>query len=170
MGNCTGHSHQSAPNGNQQQTEAGVWLIIIYKSISGLLSVIVGIAFLGLANQDLTAIGQTIGSKLQLDPNNPLVGTIIELVSQITPQHLGTLALISFGLGALAIMGAFGLWLGKNWGDYLVIINVALFLPFLIVGLLTSFDFISLMILVLDVSIIWYLAARLWRKRAQEAG
>ena len=170
MGNSTDHPKQSSPNGNQQQTEAGVWFIIIYKFISGLLSVIVGIAFLGLANQDLMAIGQTIGSKLQLNPDNPLISAIIELVSQITPQQLGALALISFILGALSITGALGLWLGKNWGDYLVIFTVAVFMPFLVAGLVTDFDVVTLIIFILDVAVVWYLVARLLRKRAREPG
>jgi uncharacterized membrane protein (DUF2068 family) len=158
-----------SPNG-KQQTETGVWLIIIYKFISGLLSIFVGMVLLGLSDEDLMAIGQTIGNKLQLNPNNPLIGAIIELVSQITPQQLGALALISFILGALSITGALGLWLGKNWGDYLVIITVAVFMPFLIVGLLTDFDPVSLIIFILDVAVVWYLVARLLRRRAQDAG
>ena len=169
MGNFTDHPTQSSPN-RKQQTETGVWLIIIYKSISGLLSIFVGIVLLGLADEDLMAIGQTIGSKLQLNPNNPLIGALIELVSQITPQQLGALALISFTLGALSITGALGLWLGKNWGDYLVIITVVVFMPFLIVGLLTGFDLVTLIIFFLDVAVIWYLVARLLRRRTQDAG
>ena len=77
--------------------------------------------------------------------------------------------LISFGLGAKAITGSLGLWLGKSWGDYLVVVNVALFLPFFVVGLMTDSELVTFIIFLLDVAVVWYLVARLLRRRAQKA-
>jgi uncharacterized membrane protein (DUF2068 family) len=166
MANSTNSSDTSSATAGHKQTGLGTWLIVIYKSISGLVSIFVGIVFLGLVDEDLTAIGEEIGSKLGLNPDNPLISAFADFVSQISPQQLAVLAVISFVLGTLSITGAIGMALGKDWGDILVIITVSIFLPIAIAGLITSFDIITLILLLVDLTILSYLVVRLRRKRS----
>ena len=140
------------------------WGIIIYKLVSGMLSLFVGIALLGLMDEDLTAIGQSIGDALGLNPNNPLVSAIATLVSSITPQTLAVLALISFSLGALSVAGAIGMWMRKDWGDILIIITLAIFVPIEVFSMLSDFSVITLIIFILDVTILAYLINKYLKK------
>ena len=141
------------------------WGIIIYKFISGLVSLFVGVAFLGLMDENLTAIGESIGSALGVNPDNPLVSAIATLVSSVTSQELAALAIISLSLGVLSVAGAIGMWMHKDWGDILIIITLAIFIPIEVMSLLSGFSIVTLIIFILDVTILVYLINKYIRKK-----
>lgn len=96
-----------------------------------------------------------------------IVTRVIKWLLGLGPIQFRIFGLAAIGYAALYAVQGFGLWFGKRWAEYLVVIETCLLLPFDSWELLHRFSALKLAVLVVNVVIVVYLI-RLLLRHAQK--
>jgi len=97
---------------------------------------------------------------IPLVENHPGLGGAARRITDASPGRIQLAALIAAGYAALFTVEGVGLWLGKAWAEYLVIVVTGSFLPFEIYELARRFTAVRLGTLIVNVAIVAYLVVR----------
>lgn len=96
-----------------------------------------------------------------------IVTRLINWLLGLGPTQFRIFGVAAIGYAALYAVQGVGLWLGKRWAEYLVVIETCLLLPFDSWELLHRFSALKLAVLVANVVVVVYLI-RLLRRHAQK--
>ena len=97
---------------------------------------------------------------LRVDPDNRYVHGLLVRAFRVTPKQLKELSLGTFLYAGLFATEGVGLLLRKRWAEYFTIVTTSLFIPLEIFELARHFTVTKLMVTLVNVLIVWYLAAR----------
>lgn len=75
----------------------------------------------------------------------------------ISPQHLYDIGFLLVGYTTLEAFEMVGLWFAKRWAEYLTFLATLVFVPVEVYELSTSFSWLKLVILILNLAIVLYL-------------
>jgi uncharacterized membrane protein (DUF2068 family) len=104
-------------------------------------------------------------AELREDPHDLLANWLIRLLPQVSRSALLTLALISLGYLMLQSVEAAGLWLGRLWVEWLILVETAAFLPYEFYEIVRQPTVFKAAVLAVNVVILIYLAQRRLRPR-----
>jgi uncharacterized membrane protein (DUF2068 family) len=143
------------------------WLFLIglFKLAKGLGLLIVGFGLLRLMHRDVASVAQRWIDVLRVDPDNRFIHRALLKVFNVTPKQLRELSVGTFVYAAIFLTEATGLLTRRHWAEYMTLISTGLFIPLEAWEIHRHFTMLKLGVTVVNVVIVWYLAARLRRGR-----
>lgn len=142
------------------------WLLLIglFKLFKGVSLVIIGFGLLRLLHRDVAEVTQHWIEVLRVDPDNRFIHRALMKVFNVTPKQLKELSAGTFVYSAIFLTEGTGLLLRKHWAEYMTLISTGLFIPLEIYEIHRHFTMMKLGVTLVNVLIVWYLAARIKRK------
>jgi uncharacterized membrane protein (DUF2068 family) len=153
-------------SGERQQargSQSSSWVLVligIFKLFKAMLLVAVGIGAFRLLHRD---VAQTVThwiEVLRVDPDNRFVHGILVRIFRVTPKQLRELSVGTFLYAGLFATEGVGLLLRKHWAEIFTIVTTGGLIPLEIAEMARHFTPVKLGVLVVNVLIVWYLAAR----------
>jgi uncharacterized membrane protein (DUF2068 family) len=143
------------------------WLFLIglFKLAKGLALLIAGFGLLRLMHRDVASVVQRWIEVMRVDPDNRFIHRALLKVFNVTPKQLKELSVGTFVYAAIFLTEATGLLTRKHWAEYMTLISTGLFIPLEAWEIHRHFTMLKLGVTVVNVVIVWYLAARLRRGR-----
>jgi uncharacterized membrane protein (DUF2068 family) len=135
-------------------------LIGLFKLFKALLLIAVGIGAIKVLHKDLANTVIHWVRVLRVDPDNQYVHRILERIFRITPKQLKELSVGTFLYAGVFATEGMGLLLHKRWAEYFTIIATGGLIPLEIYELARHFTVTKLVVALVNVLIVWYLAAR----------
>ena len=142
------------------------WLFLIglFKLAKGVSLLIVGFGLLRLMHRDVASVVQHWIEVLRVDPDNRFIHRALLKVFNVTPKQLKELSVGTFVYAAIFLTEATGLLTRKHWAEYMTLISTGLFIPLEVWEIHRHFTMLKLGVTVVNVAIVWYLAARIKRR------
>jgi uncharacterized membrane protein (DUF2068 family) len=144
--------------------ELWIFLIGVFKLFKGITLVILGFGLLRLLHRDIAAVAEHWIEILRVDPENRFVHRALLRVFNVTPKQLKALSVGTFVYAAIFLTEGTGLLARKHWAEYMTLISTALFIPLEIYEIYRHFTILKVVVTIVNLLIVWYLAARLKRR------
>jgi uncharacterized membrane protein (DUF2068 family) len=150
-----------------QKQSSDVWIVLIgiLKLIKGIGLLILGVGLLKMMHRDVAAVAAHWIEVLRLDPENHYIHSALARVFRVTPKQLRELSAGTFIYSAVFLIEGAGLILRKHWAEYLALVTTGLFIPLEVYEIYHRFTWIRVAVLIVNVAIVWYLAARIKRRK-----
>jgi uncharacterized membrane protein (DUF2068 family) len=148
---------------NQRSGSPLLVLIGIFKLFKALMLIAVGIGALRFLHKDAGSTVTHWIQVLRVDPDNRFVHNVLAKIFRVTPKQLRELSLGTFVYAGLFAIEGTGLLLRKRWAEYFTIVTTSGLIPLEVVELVRHFTVTKLAVLIVNVMIVWYLAARVRR-------
>jgi len=142
------------------------WLFLIglFKLAKGLSLLIVGFGLLKLLHRDVASVTEHWIEVLRVDPDNRFIHRALLKVFNVTPNQLKELSVGTFVYAAIFLTEGTGLLARRHWAEYMTLISTGLFIPLELWEIHRHFTMLKLGVTVVNVLIVWYLAARIRRR------
>ena len=160
---ATGARKQPSP-----EHRRGLLLIGLFKLSKAALSVALGVGALKLLHRDIAAVVLHIAEVLRIDPENHLVGLLLNKADLIGTSDLRHFSVITFTYAALCLIEGTGLMLEKHWAEYFTVTLTTLALPWECFELYKEFTVPRVTLLVLNLAVLAYLIWLLRRELHRE--
>jgi uncharacterized membrane protein (DUF2068 family) len=138
----------------------GLRLIIAYKVVKAPLALLLAL-YLTWKTPSALHVSRVLAHELS-EGGAVLVKLALWLEKYVTPRALSRVAAVAWLDGALTAIEAFLLWRGHALGEWVVVVGLALLLPFEVAALAHRPSAIRAVVLLLNAGIVLYLAARRW--------
>ncbi|MGA2712254.1 MAG: DUF2127 domain-containing protein [Bryobacteraceae bacterium] len=149
---------------SRSKRDPWIFLIGLFKLAKGLSLLIVGFGLLKLLHRDVASVAEHWIEVLRVDPDNRFIHRALLKVFNVTPKQLRELSVGTFIYAAIFLTEGTGLLARKHWAEYMTLISTGLFIPLEIWEIHRHFTMLKLGVTVVNVLIVWYLAARVRRK------
>ncbi len=146
-----------------RQTRSSGWVLVligIFKLLKALALIAVGAGAVHLLHKDVASTVMHWIEVLRVDPDNRLVHGILTKIFRVTPKQLKELSVGTFFYAGMFATEGVGLLLRKRWAEYFTIVTTGALIPLEIFELARHFTGVKLVVLLINVLIVWYLAAR----------
>jgi uncharacterized membrane protein (DUF2068 family) len=142
------------------------WLLLIglFKLFKGVSLLIIAFGLLRLLHRDIAEVTQHWIEVLRVDPENRFIHRALMKVFNVTPKQLKELSAGTLLYAAIFLTEGTGLLLRKHWAEYMTLISTGLFIPLEIYEIHRHFTMVKLAVTLVNVLIVWYLAARIKRR------
>ena len=144
------------------------WLIAIFKLVKGLLLFAVGIGALTMLGKNVASVATHIVAGLSVDPHNEYVHAVLAKSTRLDDRTLETISAGTFFYAALLSSEGVGLLMRQRWAEYFTIFVTASFVPLEIYEIAQHVTAARVVVLLLNLGIVAYLAARVRRETAEE--
>jgi uncharacterized membrane protein (DUF2068 family) len=141
-------------------------LIGLFKLVKALLLIAVGIGAIKVLHKDAATTVSHWIELLRVDPDNRFVHAAMVKILRVTPKQLKELSVGTFIYAGLFTVEGVGLLLAKRWAEYFTIITTGGLIPIEIYELARHFTPVKVAVLIVNMSIVWYLVMRLRRRPA----
>lgn len=162
---------QAQGSGRQPHSEhrRGLLLIGLFKLTKAILSVGLGLGALQLLHHDVASVILRIADTLRIDPENHLVGLLLNKAQLIGAPQLRHFTVITFTYAGICLIEGTGLMLQKRWAEYFTVTLTALALPLELFELYKEFTMPRIILLLVNLLVLAYLIWLLRRQRQREA-
>ena len=133
-------------------------LIVIEKAFLGVLGLVFSAGVLSLINQDLEAFATELARYLNLEANNRFLILLMENIPRVRSSTLIGASMVGVAYSGLNFIEAYGLHKRYRWAEYLTVISTGIFIPFELYEVIRNPTLIPFSILVINVSIVYFLA------------
>jgi len=147
--------------------DRGIRLIACFKFVKGVLLVASGIGLLKLLHKDVAEVVNHWISTLNFDPDNRHIHDVLLRASVINQRQLKELSVGSFVYAGIFLTEGSALLMQKRWAKYFTAIITASFIPLELWELVEHFSTIRTVVIMVNVIILWYLAAKIKFDRTQ---
>jgi uncharacterized membrane protein (DUF2068 family) len=144
--------------------KSGLRLIALYKLVHGSLLIGVSLGIFRLVHANLDELAREFLIKTRLDANNHHIQYLLEHFVNLSPKTIESFGIAALCSSALTLTEGLGLWFGKRWAEYLVILSTSLFLPWEIRHLIHHPTLLKLVIFVFNLLIVAYLVVVILKK------
>ncbi|MBW4441998.1 MAG: DUF2127 domain-containing protein [Plectolyngbya sp. WJT66-NPBG17] len=144
-------------SGSSYQTKyrpPGLVLLVIYKLGSAIVLFTSAIAIW------LAGVRHLGVSEYALPSHRFIISWILQHLAQIPPHTLQFAAIAAGAYGTISAVEAIGLWLGRHWARWLLLIGIGASLPFEAVELFHHMSWIRLILLIANSFAFWYVLKR----------
>lgn len=150
-----------------QSRSSDAWIVLIglFKLLKAVALLVAGIGILKLLHRNVASVVMHWVEELRLDPDNYFIHRGLSRIFRVTPKQLKELSVGTFIYAGLYLTEGVGLVTRKHWAEYLTTISTALFIPLEVYEMYKRFTWPRLSFLVINLAIVWYLAARIKRGR-----
>ena len=142
-------------------------LIAAFKLLKALVLVAVVAAGLHLLRHQPAQTVLQWALRLHVDPGNSSVRTLVAKLLSVNEQQVVLLASGTLLYALLFTIEGVGLWLARAWAEDLTILSTAGFLPVELYELIKRSSIIKGVVLLLNVTIVLYLAVRARQRRRE---
>lgn len=153
------------------QQPALLWLrlIAVFKFGKAVLVIATGLGLLSFFNADVVGkLYQIIGT-LPYQFEQRLLRDAIDFLSSLSPIRLRTVALATLTYSGLFILEGVGLWMGRHWGELLTVIATSSLIPIELYEVWHKRSTGSVLVLLINVLILFYLLRLLKKERPKPA-
>jgi uncharacterized membrane protein (DUF2068 family) len=157
-------SKVTTPSRGREKADPWLFLIGIFKLTKALSLLVLGFGLLHLMHRDVATVTEHWIEVLRVDPDNRFIHRGLLRVFNVTPKQLKELSAGTFIYAAIFLTEGTGLLARKHWAEYMTLISTGLFIPLEVYEIYHHFTLLKLGITVINVAIIWYLAAALKRR------
>jgi len=141
-----------------------IFLIGLFKLFKAISLLILGFGLLRLLHRDVATVVQHWIEVLRVDPENRIIHRSLVRIFNVTPKELRELSAGTFLYAAIFLTEGVGLLARKHWAEYMTLISTGLFVPLEVYEIYRHFTLLKLAVTVVNVLIVWYLAARIKRR------
>ncbi len=136
---------------------AGLYGIIFYKLIKGLLFLALGLGIYTLTDNNLPEDFRNLVQQLHMDPENEWFQELEQQLAKVTPGQLIKLASGSLLYSLPSLIETVGLFYRWSWAGWMAIVESSFFIPIEIYELGHHFNGVLLILTIINVAIVWYL-------------
>jgi uncharacterized membrane protein (DUF2068 family) len=145
-----------------QRPDFGLRVIIVWKTIKGVLLIALAVTVFLLRHSDIHALATDLVDWLGLDPTGPRLHRWLDRLLSLTPNRI-----VTVGVGALVVAGimfleAWGLHRRRRWAEWLTVIVTSALIPLEVYHLATHPSLGKVLTLVANVAIVVYLLRHRW--------
>jgi uncharacterized membrane protein (DUF2068 family) len=142
------------------------WIVLIglFKIVKGISLLIIAVGLLRLLHKDVSTAVEHWVEVLRVDPENRFIHRGLVRIFNVTPKQLRELSAGTFLYAAIFLTEGTGLLARKHWAEYMTLISTGLFIPLEVYEIYRHFTMVKLAVTVVNVLIVWYLAARIKRR------
>jgi uncharacterized membrane protein (DUF2068 family) len=151
--------------GERRKSDRMLWLIGSWKIFYGLLLLGVGIGAFNLIGKNLSAELWHLTQRWNIDFHNHYVQVLFRKAAMMDGKRLYFLTIMTFGYAALFFIEGIGLFMGKYWAKWLVIVVTGSFVPGEIYHLARQFDWLDTLLLLTNIACVVYLV---WRIKTRD--
>lgn len=140
----------------------GVRSVALFEAGKGVLAVLASIWLITLRHRDMKDVTETVlqGMRrvIHINPDRPLFQSMIRAAGGITPKGLRIFALLILLYAILRFVEAGGLWLEKEWAEWLALFTGAVYTPVFAYEFIRHPSWFRLLALGLNLVVVGYLA------------
>jgi uncharacterized membrane protein (DUF2068 family) len=144
----------------------GFRLIGFLKLASGLLAVVMGLAFVRFVQHDPGETIERFSAHFGLDPHNHLINRLISALTGLDRSHLRAIQAGTFFYAILHVIEGIGLILERDWAGYLVVVATSSLIPFELYEIVQKQSWVRIAILIVNLGIVAYLIFELRKHHA----
>ncbi len=137
--------------------------IALFEAIKGLAVLAASLGLLSLMHHDLRALAYALIGHFHLDPDAHYPRMLLDEARWLQQANLREIVLFATAYAALSFTEAYGLWQDRRWAEGLAAGSGAIYLPIEISHLLHHPAWANACVLALNVVMVAYMVARLWR-------
>jgi len=138
-------------------------LIGAFKLVKALLLLGLALGLLRLAHGNAAAMLDRWAIQLHIDPDGEHVGRIAQKILLLDESRLRTLSAGMVAYASLFLVEGVGLLLRRRWAEWFTVIATGSLVPLEMYEVIRHPRPLRMVVLVVNVAIVWYLAARLRR-------
>jgi uncharacterized membrane protein (DUF2068 family) len=139
--------------------------IALFEAAKGALVLLAGFGLAAFLHRDAERIAEVLVARLHLDPAKGHARIFLELLADLSSGKLWLLAGFAGGYAILRFIEAYGLWSGRPWAEWVALVSGGVYVPFEIYELYLSVTWVKVTALMINVSIVVYMARSLWAQR-----
>jgi uncharacterized membrane protein (DUF2068 family) len=136
------------------------------KLASGLLAVVMGLAFVRFVHHDPGETIERFSAHFGLDPHNHLINRLISAITGLDRSHLRAIQAGTFFYATLHVIEGIGLILERDWAGYLVVVATSSLIPFELYEIVQKQSWVRIAILIVNLGIVAYLIFELRKHHA----
>ena len=136
-------------------------LIAVFKFLKSAALIALGVGAFKSLHKDLGGLAEHWVEALRFDPGSRYVVMFLAKVSNLHPDQIKKLGLVSFLYAGLFLAEGTGLWLQKRWGEWLTVIITSSLLPVEIYEIYRHPSAVKVAVLALNLGVVAYLIYRI---------
>jgi uncharacterized membrane protein (DUF2068 family) len=128
--------------------------IAVLEATKGVLIFSAGMGVLSLVHHDVQRLADKLIGHLHLDLAGQHPRVFVQVASQLTDTRLWVLGALAGAYGAVLLVEACGLWLGRRWAEWVAAISGSVYIPIEAYEMLHGAGWLSVGMLLLNVFIV----------------
>jgi uncharacterized membrane protein (DUF2068 family) len=140
-------------------------LIAVFKLLKAASLIVVGFGVLKLIHTDVAAQLEHWIAMLGFDPGSRIMSHAIQKVTNISPNKIRELGVVSFIYAGLFLTEGIGLWLMKRWAEWFTVVITSSLLPLEIYEIFNRPTTIKILVIILNIAVVAYLLYRIASER-----
>jgi uncharacterized membrane protein (DUF2068 family) len=136
-------------------------VIAVFKFLKCAALIAFGVGAFKLLHKDLGGLAEHWVEALRFDPGSRYVVVFLAKVSNLRPDQIKKLGLVSFLYAGLFLAEGTGLWLQKRWGEWLTVIITSSLVPVEMYEIYRHPTWVRVGALIVNVTIVGYLIYRI---------
>ena len=140
-------------------------VVALFEATKGLLVVFVGFGVLAFIHQDLHSAAEQLVRHFHLNPARHRPMIFIDAAQHLTDRYLWAMAFSALIYSTVRFVEAYGLWHQRQWAKWFGLLSGAMYVPVELIAIMRGATWPKVTVLVINASIVGYLAYALWRSR-----
>ena len=140
-------------------------VVAVFELAKGALVLVAGLGLLAFIHRDVQDVVEELLLHLHLNPASRIPGIFIALAERVASVDLWLLATGAALYAAVRIAEGYGLWLDREWAEWLGALSAAIYVPFELYALAKGVTPLKLATLGVNLLVIAVLSDALWRRR-----
>lgn len=132
-------------------------LIAVFKFLKSAALIALGVGAFKLLHKDVGGLAEHLVEALRFDTGSRYVVAFLAKVSNLRPDQITKLGLVSFLYAGLFLAEGTGLWLQKRWGEWLTVIITSSLVPVEMYEIYRHATWVRVGALIVNVAIVAYL-------------
>ena len=137
----------------------------MFEFAKGALVLVAGLGLLALVHRDIRDVVEELLEHLHLDPASRVPEIFVALAERVASMDLWLLAIGATVYAAVRIAEGYGLWLDREWAEWLGAVSGLIYVPFELYALAKGVTPLKLATLGINLLVVAVLSDALWRRR-----
>ena len=137
----------------------------MFEFAKGALVLVAGLGLLAFVHRDIRDVVEELLEHLHLDPASRVPEIFVALAERVASMDLWLLAIGATVYAAVRIAEGYGLWLDREWAEWLGAVSGLIYVPFELYALAKGVTPLKLATLGINVLVVAVLSDALWRRR-----
>jgi len=140
-------------------------IVAVFEFAKGALVLVAGLGLLAFVHRDIRDVVEELLEHLHLDPASRVPEIFVALAERVTSMDLWLLAIGATVYAVVRIAEGYGLWLDREWAEWLGVASALIYLPFEFYALTKGVTPLKLATLAINLLVVTVLSDALWRRR-----
>ena len=137
----------------------------MFEFAKGALVLVAGFGLLAFVHRDIRDVVEELLEHLHLDPASRVPEIFVALAERVASMDLWLLAIGATVYAAVRIAEGYGLWLDREWAEWLGAVSGLIYVPFELYALAKGVTPLKLATLGINLLVVAVLSDALWRRR-----